>query len=44
MMLYGGTLRLERAALGGLAADVWLPASPVSAQVGNAAGPTSPPD
>lgn len=34
MMLYGGTLRLERAELGGLAADVWLPASPVSAQNG----------
>ncbi|WP_232823849.1 HAMP domain-containing sensor histidine kinase [Salinicola sp. CPA57] len=38
MVLYGGTLRLERAALGGLAADVWLPASPVSAQAGEAAG------
>lgn len=30
MALYGGTLRLERADLGGLAADVWLPVSPVS--------------
>ena len=37
MMLYGGTLRLERAALGGLAADVWLPASPVSARIGDTA-------
>jgi len=40
MMLYGGTLRLERASLGGLAADVWLPASPVSAQVGDVPGRT----
>ncbi|WP_245391784.1 sensor histidine kinase [Salinicola aestuarinus] len=30
MALYGGRLSLETAAIGGLAADVWLPASPVS--------------
>ncbi|GHB21786.1 sensor histidine kinase [Salinicola rhizosphaerae] len=30
MALYGGSLRLDRAALGGLLADVWLPVSPVS--------------
>ncbi|MGM8849682.1 sensor histidine kinase [Salinicola halophyticus] len=39
MMLYGGTLRLERAAIGGLAADVWLPASPVSVQSGETSTP-----
>ncbi|WP_353979598.1 HAMP domain-containing sensor histidine kinase [Salinicola endophyticus] len=33
MALYGGELTLDRASLGGLAADVWLPASPVSAQL-----------
>ncbi|WP_340638340.1 ATP-binding protein [Salinicola tamaricis] len=33
MALYGGELTLDRAPLGGLAADVWLPASPVSAQL-----------
>ncbi|MHC9038099.1 ATP-binding protein, partial [Cobetia marina] len=29
MALYGGELRLERSALGGLAAHVWLPSSPL---------------
>lgn len=32
MALYGGTLHLDRAELGGLMAEVWLPVSPVSSR------------
>lgn len=39
MALYGGRLELERAELGGLAADVWLPASSVSSRAPGVVSP-----